>query len=68
MRASDINEDMKIAAAIAIATIIEDEELSDTYIIPDPFDPRVAKAVAKAACQSGVAKISMEEESYGVNK
>ncbi len=66
VRASDINEEMKIAAATAIASIIEDDELSDTYIIPDPFDPRVAervsKAVAKAACLSGVAKISKEEK------
>lgn len=66
VRASDINEEMKIAAATAIASIIEDNELSDTYIIPDPFDPRVAervsKAVAKAARMSGVAKISKEEE------
>ncbi|BES65102.1 malate dehydrogenase [Gottschalkiaceae bacterium SANA] len=66
VRASDINEEMKIAAATAIASIIEDDELSDTYIIPDPFDPRVAervsKAVAEAARMSGVAKISKEEE------
>lgn len=66
VRASDINEEMKIAAATAIASIIEDDELSDTYIIPDPFDPRVAervsKAVAKAARLSGVAKICKEEE------
>jgi malate dehydrogenase (oxaloacetate-decarboxylating) len=66
VRASDINEEMKIAAATAIASIIEDDELSDTYIIPDPFDSRVAervsKAVAKAACLSGVAKISKEEK------
>ncbi len=66
VRASDINEEMKIAAATAIASIIEEDELSDTYIIPDPFDPRVAervsKAVAEAARLSGVAKISKEEE------
>jgi malate dehydrogenase (oxaloacetate-decarboxylating) len=66
VRAGDINEDMKIAAATAIASFLEDDELSDTYIIPDLFDPRVAervsKAVAEAARMSGVAKISKEEE------
>ncbi len=61
VRATDINDDMKIAAAKAIAGIISDEELNEDYIIPKPFDPRVseavAKAVAKAAIDSGVAKI-----------
>lgn len=60
VRASDINDEMKIAAAKAIAGIISDEELSEEYIIPEPFDERVAdvvaKAVMKAAIDSGVAK------------
>ena len=61
VRASDINDDMKIAAAYAIAELITDAELTAEYIIPAPFDPRVggavAKAVAKAARESGVARI-----------
>ena len=61
VRASDINEEMKIAAAYAIAGLISDEELSAEYIIPKAFDPRVkdtvAQAVAKAARESGVARI-----------
>ncbi|MBQ5712133.1 MAG: NAD-dependent malic enzyme [Oscillospiraceae bacterium] len=61
VRASDINEEMKMAAAMAIAGLISDEELSEDYIIPAAFDPRVgpavAKAVAEAARASGVARI-----------
>ena len=61
VRASDINEEMKLAAAIALANLISDEELSEDYIIPKAFDPRVgpavAKAVAEAARASGVARI-----------
>lgn len=61
VRASDINEAMKIAAAKAIASLITDEELTADYIIPKAFDPRVGKtvaaAVAKAARDSGVARI-----------
>jgi malate dehydrogenase (oxaloacetate-decarboxylating) len=61
VRASDINEEMKIAAAKAIAGVIPEEELSADYIIPKAFDPRVkdavAKAVAQAARDSGVARI-----------
>ncbi|MBR0307765.1 MAG: NAD-dependent malic enzyme, partial [Mogibacterium sp.] len=60
-RASDINEEMKIAAAHALAELISDDELSPDYIIPKAFDPRVgsavAKAVAEAARKSGVARI-----------
>ena len=48
VRASDINDDMKVAAAHAIANIITDEERNADYIIPNPFDKRVAKAVAEA--------------------
>ena len=60
VRASDINDDMKIAAANAIAGLIADDELNEEYIIPAAFDERVgtavAKAVAKAAKDSGVAR------------
>ena len=61
VRASDINDVMKVAAAYAIANIITDEERNAEYIIPNPFDKRVAKAVAeavaKAARDTGVARI-----------
>ena len=61
VRASDINEEMKLAAAQAIAGLISDEELNENYIIPAAFDPRVgpavAKAVAEAARKTGVARI-----------
>lgn len=61
VRARDINEEMKMAAAKALADLISDEELSPDYIIPKAFDPRVgpavAKAVAEAARRSGVARI-----------
>ncbi len=61
VRASDINDEMKIAAAKAIASFIGDDELAPDYIIPSPFDkrvaPAVAKAVAEAARASGVARI-----------
>lgn len=60
-RASDINDEMKIAAAEALAGLISDGELSADYILPKAFDPRVkdavAKAVMKAAKRSGVARI-----------
>lgn len=61
VRARDINDEMKLAAAKALADLISDEELSEDYIIPAAFDPRVgaavAQAVAKAARDSGVARI-----------
>ena len=61
VRASQINEEMKVAAAMALAGLISDEELSEDYIIPEAFDPRVgqavAKAVAEAARATGVARI-----------
>ena len=61
VRASDINEEMKMAAAEALANLISDEELSPDYIIPLAFDervgPAVAKAVADAARRTGVARI-----------
>ena len=59
--AKDINDEMKIAAAKALAELISDEELSEDYIIPAAFDPRVkdkvAEAVKKAAYETGVARI-----------
>ena len=61
VRASDINEEMKMAAARALSDLISDEELNAEYIIPYAFDPKVgpavAKAVAQAAIDSGVARI-----------
>ena len=61
VRASDINDEMKIAAAYALAGLISDEERTPDYIIPKAFDPRVGKAVAaavaEAARKSGVARI-----------
>lgn len=61
VRASDINEEMKVAAANALSALITDEELSADYIIPKAFDPRVgaavAAAVAEAARKTGVARI-----------
>ena len=61
VRASDINEEMKVAAAEALAGLISAEELNEDYIIPAAFDPRVgpavAKAVAEAARRTGVARI-----------
>ena len=61
VRASDINDEMKVAAAYAIADLIPENELNADYIIPNPFDERVAKAVAKAVAEAarktGVARI-----------
>ena len=61
VRASDINEEMKMAAAQALADLISDDELNEDYIIPAAFDPRVgpavAEAVAAAARRTGVARI-----------
>ena len=62
VRATDINEEMKIAAAYAIASLVSDEELNEEHVITDPFDERVAPivagAVAEAAIKSGVAKLT----------
>ncbi|WP_242217638.1 NADP-dependent malic enzyme [Bacillus cereus group sp. BfR-BA-01380] len=62
VRATDVTEEMKLAAAYGIANIITDEERNANYVIPNPLDkrvvPSVAAAVAKAAIQSGVAQIT----------
>jgi malate dehydrogenase (oxaloacetate-decarboxylating) len=61
VRASDINDEMKIAAAQAIAALVSDSEITEEYIIPAPFDsrvgPAVAEAVKAAAKRTGVARI-----------
>ena len=54
VKASEINEEMKLAAAYAIAGLVSDEELNEEYIIPKAFDERVAKAVAKAVAEAAV--------------
>ena len=60
VQASDINDEMKVAAAYAIAGLVSDEELNAEYILPAAFDPRVkdtvARAVKEAAIKSGVAR------------
>ena len=65
-RATHINEKMKVAAVNAIASLIEESELSSDYVIPGPFDPRVAPAVAaavaNAAMETGVARIKVDPE------
>ncbi|WP_280166129.1 NAD(P)-dependent malic enzyme [Priestia aryabhattai] len=67
VRATHINEEMKKAAVEAIAALITEEELNTDYVIPGPFDPRVApavaEAVAKAAMDSGVARIKIDPAS-----
>jgi len=64
VRARGINEEMKIAAARAIAELIDEDELRPDYVIPAPFDPRVvpnvAAAVAKAAMETGMARIHVD--------
>jgi len=61
VRASQINEEMKLAAAYALASLISEDELNDENVIADAFDPRVvereSEAVAQAAVKSGVARI-----------
>ena len=64
VRATHINEKMKVAAVEAIASLIRKDELSEDYVIPGPFDPRVApevaSAVAKAAMETGVARLKVD--------
>lgn len=65
VRATDINDEMKLAATKAIASLIDPADLHEDYVIPNPFDTRVveavSKAVSEAAIQSGVAQISMQQ-------
>jgi malate dehydrogenase (oxaloacetate-decarboxylating) len=66
VRATNINEAMKVAAVEAIAGLIREDELNADYVIPGPFDPRVAPAVAaavaKAAMETGVARLKVDPE------
>jgi malate dehydrogenase (oxaloacetate-decarboxylating) len=66
VRATHINEKMKVAAVEAIAGLIREDELNADYVIPGPFDPRVAPAVAaavaRAAMDTGVARLKMDPE------
>lgn len=66
VRATHINEKMKVAAVEAIAGLIDESELNADYVIPAPFDPRVAPevaaAVAKAAMETGVARLKVDSE------
>ena len=66
VRATHINEKMKQAAVEAIANLIDEKELDADYVIPRPFDsrvaPAVAAAVAKAAMETGVARIKVDPE------
>ena len=66
VRATHINEKMKVAAVHAIADLISEDELHADYVIPAPFDPRVAPAVAaavaKAAMETGVARLKVDPE------
>ena len=54
VRASEINQEMNIAAAYAIADLVSDEELNEEYIVPGALDERTAKAVAKAVSQAAI--------------
>lgn len=71
VRSTDINDDMKIAAAYAIAELVEEKELKYDYIIPMPFDlriaPNVARKVAEAAIKTGVARIKINPEDVQKN-
>jgi len=64
VRSTDINDDMKVAAAYAIAELVADNEISNDYIIPKPFDlriaPNVAKKVAEAAIKTKVARLNID--------
>lgn len=66
VRATNINEDMKVAAVYAIANLIDEKDLKDDYVIPAPFDPRVAPAVAasvaRSAMETGVARKEVDPE------
>ncbi len=71
VRATTINEEMKVAAVYAIANLIDEKDLRADYVVPDVFDrrvaPAVAAAVAKAAIESGVARIKVDPETVRAN-
>jgi malate dehydrogenase (oxaloacetate-decarboxylating) len=71
VRARRINEEMKLAAAYAIADLLQESELREDYVVPNVFDPRVAPAVAaavaKVAMETGVARISVDPEQVRAN-
>lgn len=71
VRARQINEEMKVAAVYAIADLIEEKDLREDYIVADAFDPRVAPAVAaavaRAAMETGVARITVDPEVIRAN-
>lgn len=71
VRATTINEEMKVAAVYAIANLIDEKDLRADYVVPDVFDrrvaPAVAAAVAKAAIESGVARIKVDPEMVRAN-
>jgi len=71
VRSTDINDDMKIAAAYAIAELVKDEDISNDYIIPKPFDlriaPNVARKVAEAAIKTNVARIKIDPDEIEKN-
>ena len=54
MRARTVNDEMKMAAACALAGLVSDDELRPEYILPEPFDPRIKEAVAKAVANAAV--------------
>ena len=66
VRARAINEEMKVAAVYAIANLIDEKDLRADYVVPDAFDPRVAPAVAaavaKAAMETGVARVQVDPQ------
>src|SRR5829696_1514218 len=68
VRAREISEDMKLAAAEAIAGVIPEESLAEDYIIPSVFDERVAEAVAEAARKNGMARrVNKQEQETGIS-
>ncbi len=71
VRATSINEEMKVAAVYAIANLIDEKDLRADYVVPDAFDPRVAPAVAaavaKAAIETGVARVKVDPEEVRAN-
>lgn len=71
VRAREINEAMKVAATLAIANLIDEKDLREDYVVPEAFDkrvaPAVAAAVAKAAMESGVARLKVDPEEVKAN-